>query len=45
MIIHVMNDGTIRESVEGLTIHSEQFYKILHEIHKKYRLKGATQTK
>lgn len=43
MIIHVMSDGTVRESVEGLKIHNEQFYQILHDIQKKYRKKGATQ--
>ncbi len=35
MIIHVMSDGTIRESVEGVVIRSEQFYQVLNEIQKK----------
>ena len=43
MVIHIMNDGTVRESVEGLTIHNEQFYRVFNEIQKKYKKKGATQ--
>lgn len=34
-LIHIMKDGSIRESVEGLTIHNEQFYKVLSGILKK----------
>lgn len=31
-ITHIMADGTRRESVEGVTITSEQFYQVLHGI-------------
>lgn len=31
-IIHVMKDGTTRESVEGVVITSDQFYQVLHGI-------------
>ena len=43
MVIHIMNDGTVRESVEGLTIENKEFYRVLYEIQKKYKKKGATQ--
>ena len=31
-ITHIMADGTIRDSVEGVVIKSEQFYQVLHGI-------------
>lgn len=31
-IIHIMADGTIRDSVEGVVIKSEQFYQVLQGI-------------
>ena len=31
-IIHVMKDGTTRESVEGVVIKNDQFYQVLHGI-------------
>ena len=31
-IIHVMKDGTTRDSVEGVVIKSDQFYQVLHGI-------------
>ena len=31
-IIHVMKDGSVRESIEGVVIQSEQFYQILQGI-------------
>ena len=34
-IIHVMKDGTIRDSVEGVVIQSDLFYQIAHELLKK----------
>lgn len=34
-IIHVMKDGTIRNSVEGLVIRSPQFYAVLNGIQQK----------
>lgn len=30
--VHIMQDGTRRESIEGIVIKDEQFYKILIEI-------------
>lgn len=40
MIIHIMNDGTVRQSVEGLKIQSEQFYQVFYEIQKKCKKKS-----
>ena len=34
-IIHVMKDGTTRDSVEGVVIKSDQFYQVLHGIMEK----------
>ena len=34
-IIHIMKDGSIRDSVEGITIQSEQFYRVFNEILRK----------
>lgn len=34
-IIHVMADGTTRESVEGVVIKSDQFYQVLQGITEK----------
>lgn len=34
-IIHVMADGTIRDSVAGIVIQNEQFYQVLHGIMEK----------
>ena len=34
-IIHVMKDGSTRESVEGVVIHSEEFYQVLQGIMEK----------
>lgn len=31
-IIHVMADGTTRDSIEGVVIQSEHFYQVLHGI-------------
>lgn len=31
-IIHVMADGTVRESVEGVVIQNEQFYQVANGI-------------
>lgn len=30
--VHIMQDGTRRESIEGIVIKDEQFYKILLDI-------------
>ena len=34
-IIHIMADGTIRDSVDGLVIKSPQFYQVLNKIQQK----------
>lgn len=34
-IIHVMKDGTTRDSIEGVVITNDMFYQIAHEILKK----------
>lgn len=31
-IIHVMKDGSIRESIEGVVIQNEEFYQVLQGI-------------
>ena len=39
-IIHIMADGTIRDSVAGVVIQSEQFYQVLNGIIEKRRKEG-----
>ena len=34
-VIHIMADGTQRESVEGIVIENERFYQLLNEIQRK----------
>ena len=34
-IIHVMKDGSVRESVAGVVIQNKEFYQILRNIHRK----------
>ena len=34
-IIHVMADGTVRESIEGLVIKNKEFYEVLKVIQRK----------
>lgn len=34
-IIHIMADGTVRNSVAGVVIKSDQFYQVLHGITEK----------
>ena len=34
-IIHVMKDGTIRKSIEGVVVQNEEFYRVLHGIMEK----------
>ena len=36
-IIHVMKDGTTRDSVEGVVIQSDQFYQVAHGIIEKQK--------
>ena len=39
LIIHVMADGSVRDSVEGLVIQKEQFYQVLQGIIEKGKSK------
>lgn len=34
-IVHIMADGSVRESVEGITIPNKEFYIILNQIRSK----------
>ena len=34
-IINIMSDGSVRESVEGITIPNKEFYIILNEVKNK----------
>ena len=34
-IIHIMKDGTVRDSVKGTVIRDERFYQVLHTIMKR----------
>lgn len=36
-IIHVMADGTTRDSIEGVVIESDQFYQVLQGIMEKQK--------
>lgn len=36
-IIHVMADGTTRDSIAGVVIQSDQFYQVLHGIIEKQK--------
>ena len=36
-IIHIMADGTTRDSVAGVVIQSDQFYQVLHGIVEKQK--------
>lgn len=35
MIIHIMKDGTVRQSMEGVVIKNEAFYQVLRDITRK----------
>ena len=34
-IIHIMADGSTKESIEGIVIQNEQFYQVLRSINEK----------
>lgn len=36
-IIHIMKDGTVKESIEGTVIRSKEFYEVLSAIISKRR--------
>ena len=38
-IIHIMKDGTVRNSVEGIKIPNRDFYKIVNGIQEKQKRK------
>jgi hypothetical protein len=40
-IIHIMKDGTVRESVEGIVIQNDEFYKVLNGILEKRKKEKA----
>lgn len=35
MIVHIMKDGTVKDSVKGVVIQEKQFYIVYNEILKK----------
>lgn len=37
--IHIMRDGTVRDSVEGVVITSKEFYEVLASIQQKTKSK------
>lgn len=39
-VIHIMSDGSIKESIEGTVIENEQFYRVYNEILKKVSVKN-----
>ena len=41
-IIHIMQDGSVRESVEGLKIPNKEFYIVFNEIRRKNEKKRNT---
>lgn len=40
-IIHVMADGTIRKTVDGVVVQNEQFYRVVRSIMEKQRAVSA----
>ena len=34
-IVHIMKDGTVRSSIEGIVIHNKEFYQVLRGITEK----------
>lgn len=40
-IIHIMKDGTIRDSIEGIVIPNKEFYQVLNGILEKQQKAGA----
>lgn len=43
-IIHIMADGTVRKSIEGVVITNEQFYRIANSILEKKRGRSTSNT-
>lgn len=44
-IIHIMADGTVRDSIEGLVIPNGAFYEILRDINEKRKARNETRKK
>lgn len=42
-IIHIMKDGTIRDSVEGIAIPNGEFYQVMQSITEKLSSQRKTQ--
>ena len=40
-ITHVMADGTVRKSIEGVVIQSDQFYQVVNGILEKRKERGG----
>lgn len=40
-IVHIMADGTIRKSVDGVVIQNDQFYRVAQSIIEKRKAVGA----
>lgn len=36
-IVHIMQDGTVKDSVQGVVIQSKEFYQVLNAIQQKKR--------
>ena len=41
-VIHIMKDGTVRDSIEGIVIPNGEFYHVLRGIIEKQNDKGVT---
>ena len=39
-IVHIMKDGTVRDSIEGIVIKHSEFYKVYNSILEKQRKEG-----
>ena len=40
MIVHIMQDGTVKDSVQGVVIQDKQFYIIYNELLKRSKQNG-----
>lgn len=41
-IVHIMADGSTRDSIEGIVIKNDQFYQVLHGIMEKRKNEANT---
>ena len=44
-IIHIMADGTVRDSVKGMVITNEDFYRVAHRILERQRKEKEKEAK